>query len=219
MNIEVRHRPSFACIFAELTKKCSITAEADAMATMSTNVGMETHLAGGFWTALKRRLFGKESLCFNRFYLENGETGEVVLTQNTPGDIVSMELKNSSICLSPGAFIAYRGRIEIGTKWAGIRSLINGFGLFRLILSGTGTVWFGAYGGLMEKDVKGEYIVDTNHLVAYDPNLSMKLQLSGGIFSSMFSGEGLVTRLEGTGKAYIQTRSLSGLAGWINPRL
>ena len=93
------------------------------------------------------------------------------------------------------------------------------FGLFRLVLSGTGTVWFGAYGGIMEKQVQGEYIVDTNHLVAYEPGLKMKLQLSGGIFSSIFSGEGLVTRLEGKGKAYIQTRSLSGLAGWINPRL
>ena len=38
-------------------------------------------------------------------------------------------------------------------------------------------------------------------------------------FSSFFGGEGFVTRMEGKGKIIIQTRSLSGLADWINPRL
>ena len=31
--------------------------------------------------------------------------------------------------------------------------------------------------------------------------------------------EGLVTRLEGYGDCVLQTRSLSGLAGWLNPKL
>jgi uncharacterized protein (AIM24 family) len=49
--------------------------------------------------------------------------------------------------------------------------------------------------------------------------MKLKMQLAGGIFSSFFSGEGLVTRVEGKGKVWIQTRSLSGLVGWLNPKL
>jgi hypothetical protein len=46
-----------------------------------------------------------------------------------------------------------------------------------------------------------------------------QLQLAGGLFSSIFGGEGLVTRVVGHGRIVIQTRSVSGLASWINPKL
>jgi uncharacterized protein (AIM24 family) len=80
-------------------------------------------------------------------------------------------------------------------------------------------VWYGAYGSLIDKEIDGEYIVDTSHLVGYTPGIGLKLQLAGGIFSSLFGGEGLVTRVVGKGRIVIQTRSLSGLASWINPKL
>jgi uncharacterized protein (AIM24 family) len=32
-------------------------------------------------------------------------------------------------------------------------------------------------------------------------------------------GEGLVTRVCGKGRIVIQTRSLTGLTGWLNPKL
>lgn len=219
MQVEVRYRPAFACIFVELSAGDHIVAEADAMATMSANVGIHTRLSGGFFSAVKKRVFGKESLFVNEFHLESGDKGEVVLTQNTPGDIVCMELTGDAVCLQPGAFIAYTGDIHVGTRWAGLRSFIAGEGMFKLMVSGHGKVWFGAYGAVVEKKVQGEYIVDTTHLVAYHPSLKIRIQMSGGIFSSLFSGEGLVTRLEGNGKIYMQTRSLSGLASWLNPRL
>ena len=104
-------------------------------------------------------------------------------------------------------------------QWAGFISWIAGEGLFRYLVSGTGTVWYGAYGALLEREIDGEYIVDTSHLVAYDPALKLKLQLAAGIFSSFFGGEGFVTRMQGQGKVVIQTRSVSGLTSWINPKL
>ena len=61
--------------------------------------------------------------------------------------------------------------------------------------------------------------MDTSHLVGYEPQMKLKVQLAGGILSSLFSGEGLVTRVTGTGKIVIQTRSISGLAGWVNRSL
>jgi uncharacterized protein (AIM24 family) len=77
----------------------------------------------------------------------------------------------------------------------------------------------GAYGGLVEKEINGELIVDTDHLVAYPKGFKIKTQLSGNIISSITSGEGFVMRITGQGKVILQTRSFSGLAKWINRNL
>ena len=37
----------------------------------------------------------------------------------------------------------------------------------------------------------------------------------GGLFSTLFSGEGLVMRFSGRGRVLVQTRSTGGLVGWI----
>ena len=78
-------------------------------------------------------------------------------------------------------------------------------------------VW--AYGGILEKEVQGEYVVDSGHLVAYEPTLELRLGMAGGIFSSFFSGEGLVLRIRGQGRIYLQSRSMQGLASWVNSHL
>ena len=119
--------------------------------------------------------------------------------------------------LSKSTFPRYLCVSSLAT--AGFVSGISREGFFKLEAHGPGTIWFGAYGGLVGKEIDGEYIVDTSHLVAYEPQLKLKLQMAGGIFSSFFSGEGLVTRVEGNGKIWIQTRSIGGLAGWLNPKI
>jgi len=129
------------------------------------------------------------------------------------------ELNGNSYCLQPSAYICSTQGVKLGIKWAGFASLIAREGLFKLVVSGNGKVIFGSYGAMIEKQVEGEYIVDTSHLVAYDPNIKLKIQLSGDIISSITSGEGFVTRLIGSGKIVLQSRSLSGLSSWINRHL
>ncbi|RME80534.1 MAG: TIGR00266 family protein [Planctomycetota bacterium] len=220
MEVEIRNRPSFANLLVKLKPGDRIIGEGDAMASMDTNVAFDTKMMGGFFKALIRRVAGGESLFVNEFYLEKGQEGELVLTQNVPGDLVEMEIPRDGIYLQPSAFMACTGDVSLKTSWAGFKSWFAGEGLFRLLVTGHGKVWFGAFGGVMKKEVQGEYLVDTSHLVAYEPSLKMKIQLAGeGAFSSFFSGEGFVTRLEGNGIAYIQTRTIQGLASWINPRL
>lgn len=143
----------------------------------------------------------------------------MTLAQNNPGDMTGIELQGKTLCLQPGAYVASTHQVKLGLQWAGFVSGISREGFFRLTVSGEGLVWFGAYGGLIEKEVDGEFIVDTSHLVAYEPQLKLKLQMAGGLFSSIFSGEGLVTRIEGKGRIWLQTRSVSGLVGWLNPKL
>jgi uncharacterized protein (TIGR00266 family) len=141
------------------------------------------------------------------------------LTQPTPGDIEVKELNGNSYCIQSGSYIASETGVKLGVKWAGFGSFIGGEGLFKLVVSGQGKVIFGAYGGIIEKEIHGEYIVDSGHLVAYEPYMKLKPQLAGGIFGSLFGGEGFVTRVEGKGKIYLQTRNISGLASWVNRHL
>lgn len=219
MNTIIEGRPAFAHMHVDLAPGESIIAESDAMASMSADLDMKAKFNGGFFSGLCKKYLGGESLFINEFTNNTDGPRRVTLVQPTPGDMGVIELNGNAMCLQPGAYIASTPGIKLGLKWAGLASLIGREGLFKLIVSGTGTVWYGAYGALLEKTVDGEFIVDTSHLVTYEPQLKLKVQLAGGIFSSFFGGEGLVTRVNGKGNIVLQTRSLEGLKSWLNPRL
>ncbi|AMA50511.1 MULTISPECIES: TIGR00266 family protein [Flavobacterium] len=220
MRIKTEGKPAFAYVMVELEPGETIIAESDAMSSMSAELDLDAKFNGGFFVGLARKFFGGESLFINHFTNNTSKTLSLHLTQATPGDIEIKELDGTqSYCIQRGSYIASEAGVKLGVKWAGLGSLIGGEGLFKLVVSGTGRVIFGAYGGILEKEIDGEYIVDTGHLVAYEPGMKLKPQLSGGIFSSFFGGEGFVTRVEGKGKIYIQTRNLSGLVSWINRQI
>ena len=216
MEFELQGKPSFAYLHVQLASGESFVAESDAMASMSCDLDMKAKLNGGFFTALVRKFIGGESLFINVFTNNTNETKKLTLTQATPGDIFQKELNDQEYFLQPGAYICSTPGVNLSVKWAGLMSWIGGEGLFRLKVSGTGTVFFGAYGCLCEKEIEGEFIVDTSHLVGYEPTMKLKQQLSGSLISSITSGEGFVTRVEGKGKIIIQTRSISGLVSWLN---
>ena len=217
MEIITRDRPAFANLHVKMDAGDRITAESDAMASMSTTLTIKTRWNGGFFGAVLRRIFGGETLFINEFIAN--APGELVLTQPFPGDIECMELNGTSLFLQPGAYLASESGVKLGVQWAGFASWIGGVGLFRLKVSGKGKVWFGAYGGIFVKEIDGPFVVDTGHLVAYEPTVGMKVGLAGGIFSSFFSKEGLVSRVTGPGRIYLQSRSIDGLATWTNRHL
>ena len=219
MQTSIEGGSAFAYINVDLEPGESVIAESDAMSSMSSDLSMDAKFNGGFFSGLAKAFLGGESLFVNHFTNNTSSTRRVTLVQSTPGNTRTIELNGQEFCLQPGAYIASTPGVSLGIKWAGLKSWFAREGLFKLTVSGHGTVWYGAYGGLLEKEVDGEYIVDTSHLVAYEPQMKLNIQLAGGLFSSFFGGEGFVTRLEGKGKIIIQTRSLSGLADWINPRL
>ncbi|MFW5698222.1 MAG: TIGR00266 family protein [Planctomycetota bacterium] len=217
MDVTIADRPSFANIRVRMAPGDTIVAEADAMASMDAGIQSKCRFNGGPFSAIARRLFGKESLFVNHFTAE--QAGELVLTQALPGDIECIELKGTTLYLQPGAFIACEPGVKLRLGYAGISSWFGAEGLFRLKLSGNGRVWFGAYGGIFAREVGDEYVVDTGHLVGYEPGVKLKVGMSGGIFSSLFSGEGLVTRVRGPGRIYMQSRAFGGLVAWTNSHL
>jgi len=219
MKTSIKGQPVFAYLHVDLEPGETIIAESDAMASMSADLDMEAKFNGGPIKGLLKKYLGGESLFVNHFTNKQDGPRRVTLVQPTPGEMREVELNDEAMCFQGGAYIASTPGIKLGLKWAGIGSFIGGEGLFKLEVSGTGKVWYGAYGSLVDKVIDGEYIVDTSHLVAYEPHMKLKVQLAGGIFSSFFGGEGLVTRVEGKGRIVMQSRSIEGLAGWLNPRL
>jgi uncharacterized protein (TIGR00266 family) len=217
MEYQIRSRPAFANLLLKLVQGDRIVAESDAMASMSSSITLRTRWNGGFFGAILRRLFGGESLFVNEFSTSSG--GELVLTQPYPGDIECIELRGQSIYLQSGAFVACDPDVQLSVSYAGLRSMIAREGLFRLRASGQGRLWIGAYGGIIAKDVSGEYVVDSSHLVAFEPTLRLSIGMAGSLLGSFFSGEGLVMRLSGQGRIYLQTRSIEGLASWVNSHL
>ena len=219
MKAKINGAPAFAYIDVDLDPGETIIAESDAMASMSSELELVAKLNGGFLPAVSKKLLGGESLFVNHFKNPTNASKRLTLVQKTPGDIRQVELSGRSLCLQPGAYIASTPGLDLGLRYAGISSFIGREGLFKLEVSGSGTLWYGAYGGLVDRQIRGEYIVDSSHLVAYEPQLKLRTQLAGGIFGSFFGGEGLVTRIEGEGMIVMQTRSLTGFASWLNPKI
>ncbi|MBB6461943.1 TIGR00266 family protein [Flammeovirga kamogawensis] len=219
MQFELKGKPAFAHAKVEIEPGETFIAESDAMSSMSAELDVEAKLNGNFLNALLKKIFGGETLFVNHFTNNTAKTLELTITQPTPGDMQIKELNGESFCLQQGAYIASEKNVKLGVKYAGFGSWIGGEGLFKLMVSGHGKVVFGAFGGLLEKEVNGEVIVDTSHLVGYEPTMKLKPQFSGGLVATIFGGEGLVTRVEGTGKVFIQTRSMSGLSSWVNRNL
>ncbi len=218
MKTELKGSQAFSYIQVELQPGETIISESDAMSSMDAELDLNAKLNGGFFKGLLRKFLGGESLFINHFTNNTNKPRTMTLVQGTPGEIRLRKMNNDEFYLQPGAFVACSPGVTMSLEWAGFVSFIAREGLFRLKMSGSGDLFYGAYGALLEREIDGEYIVDTSHLVAYEPGIKLKLQLAGGIFSSFFGGEGLVTRVEGKGKIIIQSRSISGLTGWLNPK-
>lgn len=218
METKLKGGKSFSHVEVKLKPGEEIITEPGAMASMDAGVDLRTKINGHVFRALTIKFLGKESIFINRLTNNTQKDASVVLTQPTPGEIDQVALNGGSLYLQPGAFLACTSGVKFGLRWAGITSWMAGEGLFRLKISGHGTCWYGAYGSIVEKKVVGSYLIDNGHLLSYPTHMKLKLQLAGGLVGSFLGGEGFVARIEGNGIIKMQTRSIGGLAGWLNPK-
>ena len=219
MRTKILGAPSFAFVQVALDPGESVLAEKGAMASMDAEVVLTIELRGGLISALVRRLFGRQSLFVSRFANNTTKTLNLTLVQATPGDVKEIELTGAGLCLQPGAYLASTPGVRLGVRWAGWASFFAKEGLFKLFAQGDGRLWIGAYGGLFFRDLDAPLFVDSGHVVAYEPSVRLGLGLAGGLFASLFSGEGLVVRLGGKGRVALQSRNLKGLRDYMNPKL
>lgn len=221
IDYDILARPDFAMLRVRLAAGERLFSEPAAMATMDPTIVLRAALRGGLLGGVKRMLAG-ESLVLNTYTAERGQ-GEVMLAPGPAGDIVHYPLRGGRLLVQRGAYLASSDGVELSAKWEGARGFFSGNGLILLSASGSGDLFFNAYGAVLELPVDGEFMVDTGYVVAFEDTLHYQvstlpgLGLGGRAKSFFFGGEGLVVRFSGQGKLWVQTRTVNPFLSWVHP--
>ena len=216
---EIKHPGSFALAVVNLQPEQSISAEAGAMVSMSSNVDLHSEMKGGVFGALKRAVGGESA--FVSTFTAKGGAGEVTFAPGAPGDVVGIEMNNQTFMVQSSSYLAGDVSLNVDTKFGGAKSWLGGEGLFLLEVTGNGLLLISSFGAIHRKTLRpGEqYVVDTGHLVAWEGQMQYNLRKAAksGFFRSFLSGEGMVAEFSGPGEILIQTRNLSAFAGLLKP--
>ena len=220
MEYEFTHQPSFTQLTVTLEAGESVVAEPGAMVGHSTSVTMDTGTSRDGLLSSAKSLLGGESAFANEFTATDGP-GTVRLAPPSPGDVMAHELHDETLYTVDGAFLAATGDIDIDAELGGLKSMLGEASLTPLALKGTGTAFVDAYGGLakLELDAGESYVLDNEHLIAWDDEIEYSIEQVGGLKSTLLSGEGLVFEFTGPGTAWYQTRDLDALVSVLAPRL
>lgn len=215
MHSEILGNPDFGSVRLLLDSGESVLVESGAMSSMDDHIDVQVQLLGGLLPAVGRKLLAGESLLVGH-YQSKAPQQRLSFAPAIPGQVLHRSMQGERLILCPGSFMACTNGIRLSTIFGGLRAIFSGEGMFFIEVSGTGELWYNAYGAIVEKTLDDqEWIVDTSHVVAWEPSLTWSVQGMGNLMSTFFSGEGLVLKFSGRGKVWVQSRSLSGLAGWL----
>lgn len=216
MKAAIEHRPDFAILAVDLDPGESIVAESGAMVAMDASVTLAASARGGLLQSMKR-LAGGESL-FQSTFTAQDRPGRVLLAPPGPGDILPRELgAGESLFIQSSCYLASEPPVKLDTTWGGGKGFFGGLGIFILTATGPGRVWCSSYGGVRAVRVRGEALIDTGHIVAFEPSLTCSIDRVRGLKGLLFSGEGLLCRFRGEGTVFAQTRSPMSLASFLHP--
>ena len=214
MHFDIQYNPAHSLATAHLNPGESVRAEAAAMVSMSSGISVSTNMThkagGGFMGAMKRGLLGGESF-FQNLYTATAPGAHVSLAPKLCGSMVTHELAGSEeLFIQASSYVAAPETVNLDTKWQGFKAFFSGESLFFLRASGRGPVLVNAFGAIELLELDGEMIIDTGHLVAFTSGLEYSIdKAGGGWIQSFLSGEGLVLRMRGRGRVYLQTRNPS----------
>lgn len=220
MRTEISYSPAFAMATVHLGSGESVRAEAGAMMAMSPSVEISTSTQGGVLKGLKRSVLGGESFFMNTF-TATAPDSHVVVAPSLPGDVLTWPLNGNTVFLQSGSFLASPDTIDIDSKWGGSKTFFSREGLFMLKCTGVGDLIVSSYGAVQAIDLAAgqSYVVDTGHMVGWDESVTYEVKKVGNWKSTVLGGEGLVVRLSGPGRIYVQTRSPENFIDWLVPKL
>ncbi|RME80533.1 MAG: TIGR00266 family protein [Planctomycetota bacterium] len=223
MDIEILCRPGQSMAKVQLEGGEKLVTEPGAMLAMDSSLRVESTArskGGGIWKAVKR-MFAGESFFINT-YTAPSQGGKIYLAPTLPGDMVVYELDGTKeLIVQNSSYVACGADVEIDLSWQGFKkAFFSGEAAFWIRLSGRGKVILNSFGAIYEKEIQGEYIVDTGHIVAFENTMDFTIQKAGKTwFSSIMGGEGLVCKFSGRGKLFCQTHNPSGFGWALSPHL
>lgn len=214
MQYQIQCQPSFSLLEVQLNAGEQIVSEAGAMAWMTETIKTTTSSRGGMLAGFKRALLTGESFFQNTYQAEGGP-GMIGFAPGSMGDIVAYELKGSELVLEKSAYLASTTGVQCDSKFQGFKGLFSE-GMFVLRVTGTGMLFFNAYGDIQEINVEGSYLVDNGYAVAWEPTLQYQITRARKIRSFLFADQ-LLMNFAGRGRLWVQSRSPRTFANWIHP--
>ncbi|MEM2058196.1 MAG: TIGR00266 family protein [Thermoproteota archaeon] len=218
MKYEVKYRPSYSMLVVKLEPEERIVAEAGAMTYITPNIEVHTRMRErSLLGSLGLSILGRQSFWVNE-YVARGTPGEAAFVSAPIGDIEKLEVEpGRGYVIQKASYIASTDGVNLDVKWEGFTKGLFGQGLFMLKASGGGTLFINTFGAI-DKHVLGpgeSLIVDNFHLVAFSDTCRYKVTKFGGLKETILGGEGLVTRVEGPGEVYVQTKNLREFVDWL----
>ena len=175
----------------------------------------ETSSGGGLGKMLGRSLTG-ESMFMSKYTAQS--KAEIAFASSFPGQIIARELgPGESVIAQKKAFMCGVG-VTLSThmqKKMGA-GLVGGEGFIMQKITGPGIVFLEIDGYAKGYQLQpGERIVaDTGVLAVMDETCDMSVERVKGVKNVLFGGEGLFdTVITGPGQVYLQTMSVTSLAG------
>jgi uncharacterized protein (TIGR00266 family) len=223
MQIELLQQPDSTIARITLERGEEIVAEAGSMIAMNSDIQASTTLrqgkGGGILGGLKRMVAG-ESL-FLSVFRSPGSDREILLAPRLLGDILHYPISQTGLVVQSGSYLASTSDVDITLGFQGFKSFFSGENIFWLDMSGSGDVLLSSFGAIYEVPVRGEYIVDTGHIVAFEKTLSFEITKPPGSswLSTFLGGEGLVCRFKGNGRLFCQTHNAAAFGREVGSRL
>ncbi|KAF8458150.1 tryptophan RNA-binding attenuator protein-like domain-containing protein [Terfezia claveryi] len=182
----------------------------------------------GAMVAMSPSITLKGNLKFSmRKFLTGGELaqstyagpGEILIAPPALGDIVPIRLDGKQTwSLGRDGHLAHTQGVKCEMKSQGFtKAMFSGEGLFVIKVSGEGILFITSLGAIIQKDLAPQenYVVDNDHLVAWNCKYNIERVTSGGILSSVMAQEGLVCKFTGPGTVFFQTRNPTAFGAWI----
>ncbi|RPA96547.1 DUF124-domain-containing protein [Choiromyces venosus 120613-1] len=209
-SYRIDHRDCNTLLTLMLAHGCPVTAKPGAMVAMTPSITLK----GSVKFSLKKIIAGGEMS-------QSTYTGpgELLLAPSALGDIVPIRLDGQQTwSVGRDAFLACTQGVAKDYKSQGLgKAIFSGEGLFVYKISGQGVLFVTSLGAIIQKNMtQGEqFVVDNDHLVAWNCKYTIERVASGGIISSMSAAEGLVCRFTGPGTVFIQTRNPVAFGAWV----
>lgn len=189
----------YSNVLFHLKKNEGIRAEGGSMNYMGNGINLDTSFGNSIFGAIGRKFSGT-SFFFNVFFNESENISDLALSSGSLGDIgcfyippgkTFYAVSDSYVCSTLNL------KIESGLKLGGI---ITGYGMVFVsvtAIDSAGLVWISSFGRIRPLTIKpNEKVgIDNGILLGFESNITMHTKTVGGIKSTLFSGEGLITEI------------------------
>lgn len=211
LQYQLSSSPDYTILKLQIPVGQTILADAGSMVAMDPHVELQTQFRGG----MTRFLTG-ESLFLSR-YTAVSRIGQIELAPPTFANIIHIPMSSQgpAVFIQSAAFLASTANVKVESKYQGImKSFFSGGNLFLGKVTGDGDLWLSVFGNLVSIDVQSDYVIDSDHVVAFEEGLDYEVKLVSSLKRSFFSGEGFVCRFRGQGRVWIQSRKVGAFVGW-----